>query len=97
MYYLFYRLASPLLAAYYTILATVVVALVEKLIRSPRGFWSLGRALIAAFDKTARNSLVLTSLCAGAGIITGTLALTGFGFKFSSIVLTLAGANLFLV
>jgi TRAP transporter 4TM/12TM fusion protein len=97
MYYLFYRLASPLLAAYYTILATVVVALVEKLIRSPRGFWSLGRALIAAFDKTARNSLVLTSLCAGAGIITGTLALTGFGFKFSSIVLTLAGGNLFLV
>ena len=97
MYYLFYKMASPLLAAYYTIIAAVAVVFIEKLIRSPRELKHLLKSLITAFDKSAKNVLVLASLCAGAGIITGTLALTGFGFKFSSIVLTLAGTNLFLV
>lgn len=97
MYYLFYKMISPLLAAYYTILAAVGVVLIEKLIRSPREMLKILKALISAFEMSAKNVLMLASLCAGAGIITGTLALTGFGFKFSSIVLDLAGGNLFLV
>jgi TRAP transporter 4TM/12TM fusion protein len=97
MYYLFYEMISPLLTAYYTILTAVGVTLVEKILRSPREIIQLFKALISALERSAKNVLMLGSLCAGAGIITGTLALTGFGFKFSSIILTLAGGNLFLV
>jgi TRAP transporter 4TM/12TM fusion protein len=97
MYYLFYRMISPLVAAYYTILAAVAVVLIERLIRSPRKVVNMFKELVSALEKSAKNTLVLASLCAGAGIITGTLALTGFGFKFSGIVLELAGGSLFLV
>lgn len=97
MYYLFYEMISPLLAAYYTILAAVGVALLERIFKAPREILKLLKDLIAAFEASAKNVLMLASLCAGAGIITGTLALTGFGFKFSSIILTLAGGSLFLV
>jgi TRAP-type uncharacterized transport system fused permease subunit len=47
-------------------------------------------------EKGAMDVLSVASTCATAGIIVGVVTLTGLGLKFSLIILTLAGNNLFL-
>lgn len=48
------------------------------------------------FEKGTVDVLSVASTCATAGIIVGVVTLTGLGLKFSLIILTLAGNNLFL-
>ena len=47
------------------------------------------------FEKGSTDVLSVASTCATAGIIVGVVTLTGLGLKFSLIILTLAGNNLF--
>jgi len=52
--------------------------------------------LIEALRKGTVDVLSVAATCAGAGIIVGIVTLTGLGLQFSSIVIDLAGANLFI-
>jgi len=59
-----------------------------------RGFYESN--LIKAMASGTSGMLGIGAVCAGAGLIVGVVTLTGLGLKFSSIVLALAGGNLFL-
>src|SRR5438067_4827255 len=59
-----------------------------------RGLWHSG--LIKALSGGSLGVLNVAATCAGAGIIVGTVTLTGLGLKFSSIVLQYAGGSLLL-
>src|SRR5712664_983068 len=59
-----------------------------------RGLW--GSGLVKAFAGGSLGVLNVAATCAGAGIIVGTVTLTGLGLKFSSIVLDYAGGSLLL-
>ena len=51
--------------------------------------------LMEALKKGTVDVLSVAATCAGAGIIVGIVTLTGLGLQFSSIVIDLAGGNLF--
>ncbi|HYT48481.1 MAG TPA: TRAP transporter large permease subunit, partial [Burkholderiales bacterium] len=59
-----------------------------------RGLWNSG--LVKALSGGSLGVLNVAATCAGAGIIVGTVTLTGLGLKFSSIVLQYAGGSLLL-
>src|SRR2546426_5486062 len=59
-----------------------------------RGLWNSG--LVKALAGGSLGVLNVAATCAGAGIIVGTVTLTGLGLKFSSIVLDYAGGSLLL-
>lgn len=80
---------SPMLSAFWTIALTIPVSMLRKHTRlSPRGF-------IEILEKAAMNMLSVASICACAGIIIGVITLTGLGLKLSSLLIGLAGGNLF--
>ena len=54
------------------------------------------RAIIEALEAGARNTLVVALACACAGIVIGTITLTGLGLSFTGIVLTLSQDSLIL-
>src|SRR5947207_13464058 len=97
---------SPVLSVFW---ATVVSAITSFLRRDTalipyevftgkepigRGLWNSG--LIKALSVGSLGVLNVAATCAGAGIIVGTVTLTGLGLKFSSIVLQYAGGSLLL-
>ena len=97
---------SPVLSVFW---ATVVSALTSMLRRDTalipydvlRGRMPVLRGLAGSgFVKALRGGslgvLNVGSTCAGAGLIVGTVTLTGLGLKFSSIVLQYAGGSLLL-
>ncbi|BAS26514.1 TRAP transporter permease [Limnochorda pilosa] len=94
---LFYFLVggySPERAVFWTILLTVADALV---VAARRG--ELRRTLAAIVDGLqagAANTAQVAAICAAAGIIIGVTTLTGLGLRVSSLVVSLAGGNLWI-
>jgi TRAP transporter 4TM/12TM fusion protein len=82
---------SPTNAALSAIAVTCVIALIEK--GPKRGF----KIIIGSLEKGAKNCITLAVACAAAGVVVGMLSLTGFAFKFSSVIITLSGGYLFLL
>ena len=97
---------SPVMAVFWATLVSALTSLLRRdtsLIpydlfggRLPlvRGLWNSG--LIKALEGGSHSVLNVAATCAGAGIIVGTVTLTGLGLKFSSIVLQYAGGSLLL-
>jgi TRAP transporter 4TM/12TM fusion protein len=81
---------TAILSVVYAILVSVALSFLrpETALTPPR----LWRALIDG----STGVLSVAATCATAGIIVGVVTLTGLGLKFSMIILTLAGGNLFL-
>jgi TRAP-type uncharacterized transport system fused permease subunit len=52
--------------------------------------------LVKALSSGSTGVLAIAATCAGAGLIVGTVTLTGLGLKFSSIVIQYAGGSLLL-
>ena len=82
---------SPMKAGFYTILATVVMAMMRKNTRLD------GRKLASALRKGATGALQVAAVCACAGIVISIVSITGLGLTFSSILIQLAHGNLFLL
>jgi TRAP transporter 4TM/12TM fusion protein len=78
-------------AGFYAILATVVFAMMKKSTRLN------GPKFIAALRKGATGALQVAAVCACAGIVISIVSITGLGLTFSSILIELAGGNLFLL
>jgi TRAP-type uncharacterized transport system fused permease subunit len=54
------------------------------------------RAVVEALESGARNTLVVALACACAGIVIGTITLTGLGLSFTGVVLALSQNSLIL-
>ena len=77
-------------AAFYTIIATVVVAAFRKNTRMSF------RDILGALDSGARQSLSVMIACAVVGIIIGVVSLTSFGNVMTSSIASLGAGSLFL-
>ena len=97
---------SPVMAVFW---ATVVSALTSMLRRDTAILsydWLSGKEpflkglyesnLTKALASGSTGVLAIAATCAGAGLIVGTVVLTGLGLKFSSIVIAYAGGSLLL-
>ncbi len=80
---------TPLKAAFYSILWTVAVAMMRKTTRLKFS------DILAAFEDGARGALGVAAACACAGLIIGSVTLTGIGLKLANGIVTLAGGHLF--
>jgi TRAP transporter 4TM/12TM fusion protein len=74
---------------YATLLAVALSFIRRETALMPRNLWT-------ALADGSIGVLSVASTCATAGIIVGVVTLTGLGLKFSSLMLSLAGSNLFL-
>lgn len=79
---------TPLKAAFYSILWTIAVAMVRKTTRLK--FVDL----LDAMGNGARSALGVAAACACAGLIIGSVTLTGIGLRLANGIVTLAGGSL---
>jgi TRAP transporter 4TM/12TM fusion protein len=81
---------TAILSVLYATCVSIVLSYVRReTALTPRRLW---QTLVDG----STGVLSVASTCAAAGIIVGVVTLTGLGLKFSMIILTLAGNNLFL-
>ncbi len=81
---------TAILSVFYATLVSIVLSYLRRdTALTPPRLW---QALVDG----ATGVLSVAATCATAGIIVGVVTLTGLGLKFSMIILTLAGNNLFL-
>src|SRR5437667_3946461 len=97
---------SPVLSVFWATLVSAVTSFLradtalipyevfKRKVPVARGLWEAG--LVRALAGGSLGVLNVAATCAGAGIIVGTVTLTGLGLKFSSIVLDYAGGSLLL-
>src|SRR5712664_3564521 len=97
---------SPVMAVFWATLVSAVTSflrpdtalipygVLRRKVPLARGLWDSG--LVKALAGGSLGVLNVAATCAGAGIIVGTVTLTGLGLKFSSIVLDYAGGSLLL-
>src|SRR6267143_566956 len=97
---------SPVMAVFWATLVSAVTSFLradtalipydvfKRKLPVARGLW--GSGLVKALAGGSLGVLNVAATCAGAGIIVGTVTLTGLGLKFSSIVLDYAGGSLLL-
>ena len=91
---------SPITAVFWATVLAVAFSFLSRetaLTFIPRGGTPLRETkLVKALKAGSVGVLGVAATCAAAGIIVGVVTLTGLGLKFSSIVIDLAGGNLFL-
>lgn len=79
---------SPQYAGFYSILGIIVISFFRKSTRM-----SL-KDILAALELGGRNSVSIGIICAAAGLLVGSVNLTGLGLKFSSMVLSITGESI---
>ena len=88
---------TPFLAAFWGIIATIVVSYFPlagryiKCIKLKEETVLTPKKLVESFDVGAKYALAIGASCACVGFILGASTLTGLGFKFSGAVVSLAG------
>jgi TRAP transporter 4TM/12TM fusion protein len=81
---------TAILSVFYATLLAIVMSFIRRdTALVPRRLWK-------TLENGTTSVLSVAATCATAGIIVGVVTLTGLGLKFSQIILTLAGHNLFL-
>ncbi|KJS88354.1 MAG: C4-dicarboxylate ABC transporter permease [Peptococcaceae bacterium BICA1-8] len=81
---------SPIKASF----AAVMIAIITSTFRKETRL-NLSK-LIDALDNGARASLSVIAACAVAGLIVGTVTLTGLGLKFADLIINLSAGNIYL-
>jgi len=82
--------ASPIKAAIWAIISSIVVSFLKKATRL--GF----KKILKSLSDGAENALGVIAACATAGLIIGVLNLTGAGLKFASLIISFSGGYLFI-
>lgn len=81
---------SPMYAAFWSIVASVVVSSLRKETRmTPKSFFK-------ALEMGAKGALLVVAACATAGIIVGVVTLTGLGLRFTGIILEFGAGSMIL-
>ncbi|GAA0428032.1 TRAP transporter fused permease subunit [Lentibacillus halophilus] len=78
---------SPQFAGFYSILGIVALSAIRKSTRM-----SL-KDILAALEIGGKNAVSIGIICAAAGLLIGSVNLTGLGLKFSSLVLSITGES----
>lgn len=81
---------SPERAVFWALLSTIVVSATRKHTRM--NLWDI----LAAMREGAIGSVEVAAACASAGIIIGSITVTGLGLKFSQLIVDLSGGYLIL-
>ena len=82
--------ATPIKAAFYSILATILVSTLKKETR-------MGiRKIFSSLEDGVLGCLEVIAACGCAGIIMALVALTGIGLKLSALIVQISGSNLFI-
>lgn len=79
---------SVQLAGFYSILGIIIVSAFKKSTRMGL------KDILAALELGAKNSVSIGVICAAAGLLIGSVTLTGLGLKFSSIILGVTNQSL---
>jgi TRAP transporter 4TM/12TM fusion protein len=80
---------SPRVAVLYALAATVIVSYLRPETRlTPT-------RILDALEESAKNSIMVGSACAIAGVVIGVVLLTGMGTKITSLVVSLSAGSLF--
>jgi TRAP transporter 4TM/12TM fusion protein len=80
---------SPIKASFTAVMIVIITSFFRKETRlSFKGF-------LVALEKGATASLSVIAACAVAGLVVGTVTLTGLGLKFSDLIVTLSHGNLY--
>lgn len=82
---------TPMKAGFYAIVLTVGLAAFKKETRMSFN------DIISALELGIHNTAVVSITCAAAGILVGSISLSGLGVKFSGLLFSIAGNNLFLL
>ncbi len=90
IYMLFFSGKTIIFAAFWTIIATVIVAQFRKTTRMSV------KDLFGALEDGTRSALSVAIACAAIGIIVGVATLTGFGLKLANGIILIGGESLFL-
>jgi len=88
--YLLFDGYSVMFASFWALVATLILSLLK------RQTWLTPTKLVNAAVAGGRAIIPVATACASAGIIIGIITMTGLGLKFSSLVVTLSGGNLFI-
>lgn len=81
---------SPVRAAFFAILFTVVISWLRKETR-------LGpREIVQALENGAKNAILIVVTCATVGFVIGGFLITGLGLNISSAIILLSGGHFFL-
>ncbi len=86
---------SPERAVFWAIAVTVLTSLVMALVRR-ESLKDFGLAILDGLREGAIGSVQVAAACAAAGIIIGSITMTGLGLKFSSFVVDASQGYLFL-
>jgi len=81
---------TPMFAALWSILALLTTCMFQKKTRLNV------KKLLLGLEKGGATMAPISTACATAGLIVGVLAMTGLGMKFSYLLVTISGNNLFL-
>ncbi|MCK5763571.1 MAG: TRAP transporter permease, partial [Clostridiales bacterium] len=85
---------TPINAAFFSIITTVLLTVVVRIIRKETK--GLFMDLVSALEDGARTALGVAVSCAVVGLIIGVATLTGFGLKLAGAILFLGHGSLFL-
>lgn len=87
---------TPFLAAFWGIVLTIVCSYIPVLVK-PFGFVRLDdtgiltpKRLVVGLEEGAKQSISITAACACVGFLLGITTLTGLGFKFSGVIVSMA-------
>ena len=82
---------SPMMSAFWAIVTMVVLSFVEPATRMS------AVDLFAALESGVRSAMPVAIACACAGILIGSIFVSGLGLKFTNVVTELSGGNLFVL
>lgn len=88
IYFLVGLYLFPVRAAYYTLFCMIALFIID---RSSSVTW---RKIVDGLELSTRNTLPVVPIACAAGIILGSISLTGTGIRLASNVVELAGGNL---
>lgn len=80
---------SPVKASFIAVMIVIITSMFKKETRLNFN------KLVSALEKGAKASLSVIAACAVAGLIVGTVTLTGLGLKFADLIITLSGGLLY--
>jgi len=82
------------LAAFYSILISIAIAVVASILKKNKSFGF--KEFLGALEAGAKGSVGVACACACAGMIVGVVTLTGLGLRIAELIVTLAQGKLLL-
>ena len=86
---------SPERAVFWAIVASIVSSFIMAIVRK-EPLKEFGKKIIEGLKEGSLGAVEVAAACAAAGIIIGSITMSGLGIKFSSYVVDISGGNLFL-